>query len=118
MRRQLLTIAAIVCVGIFGFAVSRIARSQPVNVPNPQEEVKAIRRGGLREVAKVKGHYISTVRSSGWIKEDVDSLTKNSSAVIVGESGASASELSSNGESITTQYQVKIREVLKGDVIE
>ncbi len=100
--------------------MNRIAKSQQVSTPiPPQEDVtQAVRRGGLREAARIKGHYVSMERTSGWGKYDIDSLTKNSVAVIVGVPLTSTSQLSNNNELITTQYEVKIREVIKGDVIE
>ncbi|MGH9928402.1 MAG: hypothetical protein ACREA9_04135 [Pyrinomonadaceae bacterium] len=118
IRKQILPLLGIACFALLGFMMNRTAKSQQINTPDPQEEVKAVRRGGLREAARAKGHYASTVRTSGWGKYDIDSLTKNSVAVIVGVPLTSTSQLSNNNELITTQYQVKTREVLKGDVIE
>jgi hypothetical protein len=117
IRKQILLLLTIACFALLGFMVSRTATSQQASTPDPQEEVKAVRRGGLREAARIKGHYLGSVRASGWGKYDVDSLTKNSIAVIVGVPLTSTSHLSNNNELITTQYQVKIREVLKGDVL-
>lgn len=113
-----LAVLALTCMTVFQSQGQTGSTRKKEAATTVQEDVKAVRRGGLREAAKRKGHYVSAVRSSGWIKEDVDSLTKNSLAVIVGEPVASTSRLSSNDELITTQYQMKIREVLKGDLVE
>lgn len=78
----------------------------------------ALRRGGLREAAKLKGHYVEEY-DPHWDfgQYDLEGLSKNSAAVIVGVATKKlASRLEPNGEMIVTDYEVAVREVIKGDL--
>lgn len=78
--------------------------------------IAAIRKGGLREAARIKGHYVASINTSHWLKFDLETLTKNSAAVIIGNPLSSVSRLSPNGDLIMTEYQISVNEVLKGNL--
>jgi hypothetical protein len=96
----------------------------PAQLPRAQESAAndfsavrdALRRGGLREAAKIKGHYVADFDphwDSG--RFDIESLTKNSMAVVVGtvvEKGAA--RLSDEDQLILTNYEVVVNETMKG----
>ena len=82
----------------------------------PDPVVAAVRRGGLREAARIKGHYVSIQRTTGWMKYDVESLTQNSSDVIIGTPMVSSSNLVGSGDGIVTEYKIRIDETLKGQL--
>jgi hypothetical protein len=76
----------------------------------------ALRRGGYREAAKVKGHYVGEF-DPHWDFGlfDIESLTKNSVVVVVGvATGALPSRLAANGQLIVTDYEISVRETIKG----
>jgi hypothetical protein len=118
-KRAMLTIA-IALLGLIAFTLVKVVSSQEPNKPNKEEAqqlVEAIRKGGLREAARIKKHYVNTESASHWIKYDLESLTKNSGNIIVGTPIYHASQLSSNGEQITTEYQIKVEQSLKGKLV-
>lgn len=80
--------------------------------------LEAIRHGGLREAARIKGHYVGTILTSQWLKYDIDMLAKNSAAVIIGTAVENVSRLTEDGRQITTNYQVIVQEGLKGNIQE
>ena len=86
------------------------------NAQDSRAEIEAARRGGLREVARLKGRYVAEVNVGTWIKYDLEGLTKNSIAIVIGTPTSSTSRLSSDGESIDTEYEVRIDETLKGNL--
>lgn len=76
----------------------------------------ALRRGGVREAAKVKGHYVGE-----WDPHydfglfDIESLTKGSSAVVVGTVVKSlGTRVAEEDQFILTDYEVVVNEILKG----
>lgn len=76
----------------------------------------ALRRGGLKEAAKLKGHYVGTF-DPHWDFGlfDMEALTKGSSAVVVGSVVKKlGSRLAESGQLIFTDYEVVINETLKG----
>jgi hypothetical protein len=76
----------------------------------------ALRRGGLREAAKLKGHYIEDF-DPHWDFGlfDIESLTKNSAAIVVGIPTKNlGGRLSSSGQAILTNYEVLVQETFKG----
>lgn len=79
--------------------------------------VEALRRGGIKEAARIKGNYISyRDPHPDWVSLDLEKLTKGSAAVIVGVPVRNVCKLSENGQTILTVYDVLVQEVLKGDV--
>jgi hypothetical protein len=89
---------------------------KPLN--DDKKTVEAIRRGGLREAAKLKRHYIGTEDPNwDWANFNLEQLTKTSVAVIVGVPETSVVQLSSTGDKITTNYKVKVEDVIKGHLV-
>jgi hypothetical protein len=120
LRNQNLYIfPVVICLALLAIALVRGVRSQgSQNSAEAQERalIEAVRRGGLREAAKIKGRYVASINTSHWLKFDLESLTKNSAAVIIGRPLSSVSRLTPDGEQITTEYQININEVLKGNL--
>src|SRR5438045_8810974 len=56
------------------------------NAKDEDQKVKeALRRGGYREAARIKGHYVGNTNPNwDWSQFDIEALTKNSVAIIVG----------------------------------
>src|SRR5829696_7018811 len=78
----------------------------------------ALRRGGIREAARIKGHYVGEF-DPHWDfgRFDIEALAKNSAAVIMGTPTKKvSSRLSQSGQTILTDYEVEVREVFKGQV--
>jgi hypothetical protein len=80
------------------------------------ELVTAVRKGGLREGARIKKRFVSSESTTGWAKYDLESLTSHSAAVIMGTPLNSVASLTANGERITTEYKIKVSRVFKGKV--
>lgn len=78
----------------------------------------ALRRGGLREAAKLKGHYVADFDPHwDFSRLDIELLTKNSAAVVVGTMTKKlGSRLTSEGQLIFTDYEVTVQERIKGEV--
>ena len=93
------------------------ATQQPSN-----DELRALKeafaRGGLREVARLKGGAYVFDRDPYWIygKFDIESLTKNSAAVIVGRFTKQLDGRLIDGRVINTDYEVAVEELVKGDL--
>lgn len=113
-RLSFLLGVALLC--LVTFAVAEAVRSQESGQQDDATLVDAIRRGGLREAARLKGHYVGRVNASQWLKYDLETLTKNSMGVIVGTPVAADSQLSPSGYLITTTYQMKVQQTLKGSL--
>ncbi len=105
---------------------STVARLQPQNKQSVQNENgadhervrEAIRRGGYREAAKLKGRYIETIDPNwDWANFNLETLTKNSVGVIIGIPQSEKGKLSATGESINTEYEVKIEKIIKGNFL-
>lgn len=77
----------------------------------PDPVVDAVRKGGLKEGARIKKRFVSSESTTGWAKYDLESLTSHSAAVIMGTPLSSASSLTTNGERITTEYQIKVSRI-------
>jgi hypothetical protein len=82
-----------------------------------RQVVDAVRRGGLREAAKLKGSYVVT-KNASWdaVFDNVEALTSHSTMVIVGIPVESSSRISPEGNNVLTDFRVGVTEVLKGKV--
>lgn len=114
--KQLNFMIGFILLGLMTLAVVKIAKSQE---PKPQDssDVEAIRRGGLREAARIRGHWVGSMRTSHFLKYDLESLAAHSSNIIIGSLIDSSSHLSPDGPLITTWYRIKILQSLKGKLL-
>ena len=103
---------------LFAISFMPIPSSKSQNQTDRDEQKKmteAIRRGGYREAAKIKGHYVGTVDPYwDWASFGLETLTKSSAAVVIGIPERSKGQLDSNGEMIVTQFDVRVKETIKG----
>lgn len=116
--KNFLTLLVMVCLALIAFSLVQAGRHNSQGDAALQDRpdiVAAVRRGGLREAARIKRHYVASIRTSSWLKYDVESLVKNSEAVVTGTAGSGVGRLSSDGKLIFTDYEVKLAEVIKGD---
>ena len=123
---KLILFAAVICLagGASFLAISGRGSRQLQN-PSSQQPIsddqralrEAYKRGGLREVAKLKGVYV-VERDPHWAygKFDIESLTKNSVAVIVGRFTKKLDARLIDGRAIFTDYEVVVEELVKGDL--
>ena len=103
---------------LFALYLMPVTSSKSQNQTDRDEQKKmteAIRRGGYREAARIKGHYVGTVDPYwDWASFDLETLTKSSAAVVIGIPENSRGQLDSNGEMIVTQFDVRVKESIKG----
>ena len=116
-RKQLLV--AVISWGLLalGFLAVRSGNTQSLQNKKAQEPdpvIAAVRKGGVREGARIKRHYVATERINGWLMHDLESLADSSAAVIIGTPSSASSRLTASGEGIITEYKVKIDQVFKG----
>jgi hypothetical protein len=118
MSKNLLPVVGLVFVTLFVFTFIGAGRGQEQRRAPVADAstVEAVRRGGLREAARLKGHYVASVNTSQWLKFDLESLTEKSAAIVIGKPTASASELNAEGDLINTEYRVTVEQPLKGDL--
>jgi hypothetical protein len=118
MRKQLIFLIGFTVLGLITVALVNIVRSQE---PNPQEtrsdDAEAIRRGGLREAARIRGHYVGTMKASHFLKYDLESLAAHSGNIIIGSPIDSTAHLSADGQLIMTWYRMKILQPMKGKLL-
>jgi hypothetical protein len=79
---------------------------------------EAVRKGGLKEGARIKKRFVSSESTTGWAKYDLEALTSHSAAVIMGIPSESSSSLTTNGDRIITEYKMSVSRVFKGQVQE
>lgn len=122
-----LTIIVIVAVSAISFARSQQPQSQETNRDERQARdeaerqaiVEALRRGGLKAAAKLKGNYVSyRDPHPDWLSFDLEKLTKYSEAVIIGVPVQNRCQLTEDGRQIITVYDVVVQEVLKGNILQ
>jgi hypothetical protein len=109
---------AAACLAIFGNS-SRQSQNPATQQPSSDEVAlrEAYRRGGLREQAKLKGVYVTEINPHWkYGKFDIESLTKNSAAVIVGRFTKKLDARLIDGKVIFTDYEVAVEELVKGDL--
>lgn len=96
------------------------ARAQQMQSPDSEYReqvalVEAIRRGGLREAAKLRGSYVETYDPYyDYNRFGIEKLAEGSAAIVVGVPIRNRCRLTPNGRLITTDYEVKVKEVFKG----
>ena len=117
-------IAALICIAVSFLVVSgKSSRSlQPPAKQNPTNyEVlrlrEALNRGGLREAAKLKGHYVGEYDPHWDLGPfTVEALTKNSPIVIAGRITKKLQARIPDSRVIFTDYEVAVDELIKGDL--
>jgi hypothetical protein len=121
INNKVFLISAVFLIGIAGLILNsaRLTSGQTQEPLNDDKKiVDAIRRGGLKEAAKLKRHYIGTEDPNwDWANFNLEQLTKTSAAVIVGVPQTSVVQLSPTGDKITTNYKVKVEKVIKGHLV-
>src|ERR1041385_6156734 len=86
----------------FAVTDARIPMTQEPRNSQAQDDhrqlVDAVRKGGLREAAKIKGSYVIT-RNASWdaVFSDIESLTSHSEMVVVGVPIESSAHISTEG---------------------
>lgn len=111
-----LIVVTLLCIVAISSTSGRLSASQEGSANDFIKVRDALRRGGLREAAKVKGHYIGDF-DPHWDfgRFDIEALTKNSTAVVVGTVTRKLAErLAENDQIIFTDYEVMINETIKG----
>lgn len=113
-----LVLAAVAGVAVAHLRVGQDQQPQAGSNDHEQQAlVEAIRRGGIREAAKIKKDYVGLYDPHlDWGLFTIEKLTKNSEAVIVGMPSNNRCKLSKDGQLITTDYDVVVQEVLKGNI--
>ncbi|HBB98793.1 MAG TPA: hypothetical protein DC054_25725 [Blastocatellia bacterium] len=78
---------------------------------------QAIRQGGLRAAAKLKGHYVAEYNPHwDWGQFSFETLNKNSAAVVVGRFTKKLDPRLLEGLAIYTDYEFTVDELVKGDI--
>jgi hypothetical protein len=107
---------AVIIINIYS-ARAQNPQAQNGSKNKDQEEMEVLRRGGYKELAKIKGHHVGDIDPNwDWSLFNTEELTKNSIAVVVGIPIRSQSKLSSSGQSVITEYEVGVQEVIKGEI--
>lgn len=108
--------AAFIVMSIYSVRAQR-PQAQDGAKDKEQDETEALRRGGYRELARIKGHHVGNIDPNwDWSLFNMEELTKNSVAVIVGIPRRSKAQLSPSGQSVVTEYEVGVQEVIKGEI--
>jgi hypothetical protein len=119
-QASLIGIALVVLTG--GFLLVKNAEMQSLTKQGSQEPdpvMLALRKGGLREAAKLKGHYVGIERTSDWGKYSLNSLTQASSYIVVGSPIlSSAKVVGTDKDRIVTEHLVRVDQLLKGKLHE
>ena len=120
MQKHKALFLGLIILVVTGVSVSAGLQTQSQQPNKPDNEAKelanAIRRGGLREAARRKGRFVMQVDPTwDWANFDLEALTKNSTDVVVGEAGASKAQLNRDGDVLTTQYEIRVLEPIKGN---
>jgi hypothetical protein len=114
-RKQLIFLVGFIFLGLLTLALVNVAKSQQPQPRSPEvSNEEAIRKGGLREVARIRGQYIGFWKTSHFGKYDLESLAAHSGNIIIGSPIDNTIHLSADGLLITTWYRIKILQTFKG----
>ncbi|HEX7723458.1 MAG TPA: hypothetical protein VF397_14960 [Pyrinomonadaceae bacterium] len=113
-------VSTLLALGLFGIVLLAVKIGSTQSVSNQKPDavdpvVQAIRKGGLKEAARIKGHYEGTVQTTGWMKYDLEALASHSSTIVLGIPFSGSSDVV-GGDSIETEYKVKVERVIKGKI--
>ena len=117
-------VLAAIAVTVVSFRAVWAQQSRPQSTaPDPDDRralIEAIRRGGYKAAAKLKGHYVGKYDPHwDWAQYDIEMLTKYSEVVaVVVPSKKLGGHLSFTGQEITTDYEVSVKASIKGPVQE
>ena len=118
-RKPLLMLVIVFTVSGLALIFGKHATTQSIQKrQGPDPVVDAVRKGGLREGARIKKRFVSSESTTGWAKYDLESLTSHSSVVIMGTPLDGSPSLTANGERIITEYKVKVSRIFKGQLQE
>lgn len=100
---------------------SRLSQDPAQQKPGIDDAIalrEAARRGGLRELAKLKGNYVAEYNPHWdcWGQFSFETLNKNSAAVIVGRFTKKLDPRLLDGRVIYTDYEFAVDELVKGDI--
>ena len=112
-------LVAVACLAISGRG-SRQLQNPSSQQPGSDEAralSEAYKRDGMRGVARLKGVYVAE-SNPHWEpgRFDVETLTRNSAAVIVGRIKKKLDARLLEGKLILTDYEVAVEELVKGDL--
>lgn len=124
LKRVLISAAIFLMAGASFLVIStrgsRLVQNPATQKPSNDDALAlrhALQRGGLREAAKLKGIYVAEYNPHwDWGQFDVEALTKNSAAVIVGRFTQKLDARMLDGKVIFTDYEVAVEERVKGDI--
>ncbi|MBD0369303.1 MAG: hypothetical protein ICV60_00505 [Pyrinomonadaceae bacterium] len=110
--------AGIIATLVFAQAQKKpVEKSQEVTYEEQRAVIDALRRAGLKGAAKIKGDYVQVVDPNpDWLSLDLEKLTLSSEAVILGVPVKNECKLAANNQLIVTEYDVVVKEVLKGNI--
>lgn len=101
---------------VFAQVKKPVERPQEGSYDEWRAVVDALRREGLKGAAKIKGDYVQYVDPHpDWLSLDLEKLTRNSDAVILGVPVKNVCKLAANDRLIVTEYDVVVKQVLKGN---
>jgi hypothetical protein len=114
MRKQILGSVGILAILVFGFSYINATRTLRTRANSVNDSSSL----SLKERAQQAGGklIISDTSQQSIIYNDLNGLAKASTAVIVCATKSNRCRLSSNGQYVTTDYQVLVNEVLKGSM--
>lgn len=97
-------------------SVAQNQKGQSEQLDDSRRLKEVLRNEGLRGAAKLKGHYVEDYNPHpDFGRYNVEALTKNSAAVVVGVAGPSVgSYLTEGGDNIRTDYQIIVEDRIKG----
>lgn len=126
MKTTLFVTACLACVALTFIAITAVTgQNSSLQNSNTQTQSQddervltdALKRGGLREAARIKGHYVDTYGSPHTeMFENVGELASLSEVIIVGTPTQNRTQLSQNGQMIYTNYKVTVQTPIKGNV--
>src|SRR5262252_2679244 len=109
MRRIILSSVSVIAI-CFAVALLLTPPRNPAAVDNLSTVLKeqAQRSGGKLRIVDTSHHAV--------FYQNMSELIKDSEAIIVGQTVHNRCRLTSDGQSVTTNYDVAVREVLRGDL--
>jgi hypothetical protein len=110
----------VIALGICGLgALTRHGQAgQSGSQPQSDDDTlkRVVREQGVEGAARLKGHYVAVGNAPCWPSYTLEMITKNSGLVVVGTPLTNVCKIDSEGDGITTDYQVSVNEAIKGNV--